>query len=108
VLRPSYGLAEHVVGVSTRVGASTEALVTSKRRYGNGQELMSVGTRWQENGVDLRVVDRDTLKEVEAGQEGEVWVHSRSVALGYWGLHELTAAVFKGKLASDTSGKVFH
>ena len=42
-------------------------------------------------GVDSRVVDPDTLKELAAGEVGEIITHGPQVFLGYWNKPEDTA-----------------
>ncbi|HTF96328.1 MAG TPA: amino acid adenylation domain-containing protein [Cellvibrio sp.] len=47
-------------------------------------------------GIDttIRIVDPKTLRECENNKVGEIWVKGPSVALGYWGNTDLTAASF--------------
>jgi long-chain acyl-CoA synthetase len=42
-------------------------------------------------GVEVRVVDVDTLTDVETGAVGEIWIRSRQNMKGYWRLPEATA-----------------
>ena len=44
--------------------------------------------------IDLRIVD-DTGQDVAAGQPGELWIRSPSLASGYWKKPEVTAEVFE-------------
>ena len=52
--------------------------------------------------TDARVVDPDTLKELPAGESGEIIVHGPQVFQGYWKRPEATAAAF-----IDFEGKRF-
>ncbi len=45
-------------------------------------------------GVDSRVVDPVTLKELPAGETGEIVTHGPMVFLGYWGHERATAEAF--------------
>ena len=45
-------------------------------------------------GVDARVVDPETLKEVTRGEPGEIVVHGPQVFQGYWNRPEASAAAF--------------
>jgi fatty-acyl-CoA synthase len=45
-------------------------------------------------GVDSRVVDPDTLRELPAGETGEIVTHGPMVFEGYWGHPEATKAAF--------------
>ena len=43
-------------------------------------------------GVELRIVDTDTLRDCEVGEVGEIWVRSKQVMKGYWKMPEETEA----------------
>ncbi|MFC8904705.1 AMP-binding protein, partial [Micromonospora sp. NPDC057140] len=65
-------------------------------------------------GVEVRLVSPQTGVDVPVGAEGEVWVRSPSVMLGYHGLPEVTAAALRdgwyrtGDLARrDADGNLF-
>ncbi|MEB4209239.1 AMP-binding protein [Mycobacterium sp. 94-17] len=92
VLRPSYGLAEATLYVSTReaghapqiVHFDSEELTTgrAKRRADEG------GTALVSYGVPrspmVRIVNPETGTECPPGMTGEIWVHGDNVATGYW------------------------
>jgi malonyl-CoA/methylmalonyl-CoA synthetase len=44
--------------------------------------------------LDVRVVDPDTLKDVEPGRVGEIWLKGPGVTPGYWGRPEETERAF--------------
>jgi long-chain acyl-CoA synthetase len=69
-------------------------------------------------GVDLRIVDPDTLAAVPQGEVGEIVVHAAQIMLGYWNHSQANAQCFiaidgkrflrTGDLASqDAEGYVF-
>ncbi len=45
-------------------------------------------------GVDSRIVDPDTLRELAPGETGEIVTHGPMVFKGYWGHEEATRAAF--------------
>uniref|UniRef100_A0A0G4F6Y5 Carrier domain-containing protein n=1 Tax=Chromera velia CCMP2878 TaxID=1169474 RepID=A0A0G4F6Y5_9ALVE len=59
-------------------------------------------------GVEVKVVDIQTMQDVPDGSEGEVWIKSESVGKGYLNKPEKSAetfnAVLKASFAKDTTG----
>ncbi len=72
---PCYGLAEATLLVTT-------VAPTVSRTFDEGREL--VAYRMPEH-ADVRVFDRETDTEVDAGQVGEIVVSGGSNGAGYWG-----------------------
>jgi acyl-CoA synthetase (AMP-forming)/AMP-acid ligase II/acyl carrier protein len=56
--------------------------------------------------TDIRIVDPNNLSQCLDNQVGEVWVHSSSVAQGYWNQEEKTVETFQAKLI-ETGSKNF-
>jgi long-chain acyl-CoA synthetase len=54
----------------------------------NRHRLRSCGTPGP--GVELRIVDPDTLEDVSTGAVGEIWVRSPQVMKGYWNNDDAT------------------
>ncbi|MGW5413549.1 fatty acyl-AMP ligase [Actinomadura geliboluensis] len=50
--------------------------------------------------LDVRIVDPDTRAERPEGRVGEIWVRGGSVARGYWGSAEESAATFRARTVS--------
>ena len=88
-LIPGYGLAEHTVLVTCEVGRglSTRADPSGTPRAACGAPVS-----------DFRVVNPDTMEEVELGQTGEIWLASLSCGSGYWDKPELSEATFRAEL----------
>ncbi len=42
-------------------------------------------------GVEVRIVDTDTLQDCEVGEVGEIWIRSKQVMKGYWNMPDETA-----------------
>jgi long-chain acyl-CoA synthetase len=72
-------------------GMSETASLGICNPYGR-PKLNSIGVPFID--VDVRIVDPDTLQDVERGKPGEIWVKSPYVMKGYWNSPEETAKVF--------------
>lgn len=103
---PSYGLAEHTVGVTFNGGTVKwfdRDLLENKnqvqelvRNHPDGIELVSSGA-WAED-VDLQIVCPDSLRACDSRHIGEIWVDSPSKAAGYWQMPEENERAFNAKI----------
>ncbi len=85
-----YGLTE-TTGVVTVLGPEDHDLGSA-----NKGRLRSCGKPF--TGIELRIVDSDTEKDVPVGEVGEIWIRSRQVMKGYWNMPEETAkSIVKGR-----------
>jgi long-chain fatty acid adenylyltransferase FadD28 len=111
VIRPSYGLAEATVYVSTReTGHAAQAVSfdptelaagrAQRSRTGSGTTLFSYGVPRE---PVVRIVDPDTRTECAAGTVGEIWVHGDNVAEGYWQKPEETEQTFGARLVAASA-----
>jgi long-chain fatty acid adenylase/transferase FadD26 len=111
-LRPSYGLAEAMVYVSSSAGRPPSAVRFDyeKLTAGHakpcgteqpGSELVSHGVP---RACTVRIVDPETRIENPAGKVGEIWVHGDNVAGGYWRNPELSERTFGGRLVNPSTG----
>lgn len=110
-LLPGYGLAEATLYVSgtpadlppTVLRADADALARGEVVQGDGpaQELAGSGVV---GGLDVRIVDPDSLAELPDGRVGEIWIRGESVALGYWNRPEETARTFGAVTAGGAGG----
>lgn len=108
-LRPSYGLAEATLCVTTSglgapavVGRYDRALleknVARKSTAASpAAELSGCGPSTTRGVV---IADPDSRAPVAEGGVGEIWVNSRSVAAGYWNKPELSEHTFRARLSS--------
>ena len=78
-----YGLTE-TTGVVTVLGPEDHDLSSV-----NKGRLRSCGKPF--TGIELRIVDSETAKDVPLGEVGEIWIRSRQVMKGYWNMPEETA-----------------
>ena len=58
-------------------------------------------------GLEVRIVDLETFKDVNPGQEGEIWLKGPAITPGYWQKPEETAGAFEnGWFRSGDLGKI--
>ncbi|QZT64986.1 AMP-binding protein [Mycolicibacterium austroafricanum] len=109
-MRPSYGLAEATVYVTSSAGGRAPTSVWfdyeklavghAERCDGSsGSEHIGLGVP---RSTTVRVVDPESCIENPAGKIGEVWLHGDHVAGGYWHNPQLTEQMFTGQLAEVT------
>src|SRR5262249_19582889 len=112
VIRPSYGLAEATVYVSTRAPGEPPKVVhfdseklpeghAKPLADGGGPPLVSYGVP---QSPTVRIVDPDSSAECPAGTVGEIWVHGDNVATGYWRKPHETERTFAGMLVAPSDG----
>lgn len=110
VFCPCYGLAEATLLVSLNneftkfpgLDVSSEALKLNKIAFDYHDEttkIINVGKMYQ----PTKIVDPNTLIELNENHIGEIWIHGDSVSSGYWNNKEETIKTFKAHIADDTS-----
>jgi amino acid adenylation domain-containing protein len=106
-LYPCYGLAEStlfVTGGEPGAGARIESLDAAALERGRAEpardprSLNLVGCGRNRSAQRLKIVDATTLRELPAGQVGEIWLCGESVAGGYWRRPEESAQTFGARL----------
>ena len=110
-IKPSYGLAEATLFVSTTPMDEAPKIVYVDREALNTGRFVEVAAD-APNGVAQAsagkvgvsewaiIVDADTATEVPDGQIGEVWLHGNNMGAGYWNRKEETQETFKNILKS--------
>jgi amino acid adenylation domain-containing protein len=63
------------------------------------RQLVSCGHPWLDQ--EVAIADPESRRRCGAGQVGEVWIAGPSVASGYWGREETTAAELHARLAGE-------
>jgi acyl-CoA synthetase (AMP-forming)/AMP-acid ligase II len=104
---PCYGLAEatvfvtgETVGPPRVVGLDRRSLEESGMAddvIDSGRAVVSVGTA--PPGLDVRVVDTQSLIECPPNMVGEIWVHGDSVCNEYWQQPEISELTFRARIA---------
>jgi fatty acid CoA ligase FadD32 len=113
-IKPSYGLAEATLFVSTTPAGQPPKIVTVDRDQLNGNHFIEVpedspAAVAQASAGKIGVaewaaiVDHETASEVPDGQIGEIWISGPNMGTGYWNKPEETIATFQNILKSRTS-----
>jgi acyl-CoA synthetase (AMP-forming)/AMP-acid ligase II len=111
-IRPSYGMAEATVYMTSRTAGGPPGIVhfdseklpagqASRCATGSGTPLVSYGDA---KSMAVRIVDPDTSRECPGGTVGEIWVHGDNVASGYWQKPDETDRTFGAKIADPAQG----
>lgn len=113
-IKPSYGLAEATLFVSTTPMDQAPTVIHVDRDELNKQRFVEVAADAPNAvaqvsagiiGVDewAVIVDPETASELPDGQIGEIWLHGNNMGIGYWGKEEETNDVFRNILKSRIS-----
>ncbi|GFG65749.1 long-chain-fatty-acid--AMP ligase FadD32 [Mycobacterium kubicae] len=113
-IKPSYGLAEATLFVSTTPMDEAPTIIHVDRDELNNQRFVEVPADAPNAvaqvsagviGVDewAVIVDPDTASELPDGHIGEIWLHGQNLGTGYWGKEAETSETFKNILKSRIS-----
>lgn len=113
-IKPSYGLAEATLFVSTTPMDQAPTVIHVDRAELNKQRFVEVPADAPNAvaqvsagviGVDewAVIVDPETASELPDGHIGEIWLHGNNMGIGYWGKEEETNQVFRNILKSRIS-----
>ena len=113
-IKPSYGLAEATLFVSTTPADQKPTVIHVDRDQLNSGHFVEVvadapnavaQVSAGKVGVDewAVIVDADTATELPDGQIGEIWLHGNNLGGGYWGKEEESAHTFRNILKSRIS-----
>lgn len=113
-IKPSYGLAEATLFVSTTPSSDEPTIVSVDRDALNTGTFVVVPDDSPKAvaqagagkiGVDewAVIVDAETATELPDGQIGEIWISGANMGTGYWGKPEETIETFQNTLKSRTS-----
>jgi acyl carrier protein len=119
VIFPTYGLAEHTVFVCS--GGKQRIKVWKEKLEAEGvvsvvddstpnvhdenaslSRLVGCGYPAHQN-VDVKIVDRESCRELPAGRVGEIWIDSPSKAAGYFGKEAETREDFHATMEGNNS-----
>ncbi|MHA0289610.1 long-chain-fatty-acid--AMP ligase FadD32 [Mycobacterium sp. C3-094] len=112
-IKPSYGLAEATLFVSTTPMNAEPRIIYVDRDELNNHRFVEVPEDSPKAVAQAGagkigvaewavIVDADTASELPDGQIGEVWISGQNMGTGYWGKPDETAATFQNILKSRT------
>jgi fatty acid CoA ligase FadD32 len=112
-IKPSYGLAEATLFVSTTPISAEPRIITVDRDELNNHRFVEVPEDSPKAVAQAGagkigvaewavIVDHDTATELPDGQIGEIWISGQNMGTGYWGKPEETQATFQNILKSRT------
>jgi fatty acid CoA ligase FadD32 len=113
-IKPSYGLAEATLFVSTTPMDAEPRIVHVDRDELNNHRFVEVPedspkavAQAGAGKVGIAewavVVDHDTATELPDGQIGEIWISGQNMGTGYWGKEQETRETFQNILKSRTN-----
>jgi fatty acid CoA ligase FadD32 len=113
-IKPSYGLAEATLFVSTTPMDEAPTIIHVERDALNNNRFVEVAADAPSAvaqasagkvGVDewAVIVDAETATELSDGQIGEIWLHGNNMGAGYWNREEETSEVFRNILKSRSN-----
>jgi fatty acid CoA ligase FadD32 len=113
-IKPSYGLAEATLFVSTTPASEEPKIITVDRDELNAGRFVEVPADSPKAvaqagagkvGLDewAVIVDPETASELPDGQVGEIWISGQNMGTGYWNKPEETRETFQNTLKSRTT-----
>ena len=113
--KPSYGIAEATLFVSTTAPAAEPSVLYFDRRQLETDRAVPVsataaGAVAHVGCGDIArsqwavIVDSDSGRELPDGRVGEIWLHGQNIGRGYWNRPAETAQTFRAHLGGVTAG----
>jgi fatty acid CoA ligase FadD32 len=113
-IKPSYGLAEATLFVSTTPMNAEPRIVDVDRDELNNHRFVQVPDDSPKAVAQAGagkigiaewavIIDHETATELPDGQIGEVWISGQNMGTGYWGKKDETVATFQNILKSRTN-----
>ena len=112
-IKPSYGLAEATLFVSTTPSSEEPKIIHVDRDALNSNSIVEVDADSPKAVAQASagkvgvsewavIVDAESATELPDGQIGEIWISGQNMGTGYWGKPEETIATFQNLLKSRT------
>ena len=94
-----YGLAEHVVGICWYHGYH----LSTPREDDENRYLAINHPRTSHHSIDVKIMNPDTMEEVDGDTTGKIWISSPSVCAGYYRKQELIEQTFQATIKNSTN-----
>ncbi|NVN51405.1 long-chain-fatty-acid--AMP ligase FadD32 [Mycolicibacterium hippocampi] len=113
-IKPSYGLAEATLFVSSTHIDDSPKIISVDREQLNNHRFVEVPPDSEKAVAQASagvvgvaewavIVDAESASELPDGQIGEIWISGQNMGTGYWGKPEETVSTFQNILKSRTS-----
>lgn len=113
-IKPSYGLAEATLFVSTTPASEEPKIINVDRDALNTGSIVEVDADSPKAVAQASagkvgvsewavIVDAESATELPDGQIGEIWISGQNMGTGYWGKPEATVETFQNTLKSRTT-----
>ncbi|MCH9668555.1 MAG: fadD32 [Actinomycetia bacterium] len=113
-IKPSYGLAEATLFVSSTDANASPKIITVDREQLNNHRFVEVPSDSPSAVAQASaglvgvaewavIVDAESASELPDGHIGEIWISGQNMGTGYWNKPEETVATFQNILKSRTS-----
>lgn len=104
-MRPAYGMAEVTLmatlscGIHRYLDADADALEQNRYLPATGRAVSLASSGAPAPGIEVRIVDPETVHVLPEGRVGEIWLRSESVAGGYHNRPQQTTDEFHAETA---------
>lgn len=113
-IKPSYGLAEATLFVSSTHFTESPKIISVDREQLNNHRFVEVPSDSEKAVAQASagivglaewavIVDAESASELPDGHIGEIWISGQNMGTGYWGKPEETVATFQNILKSRTN-----
>ena len=89
------------------INTSSKTELPAEEGFNKGQTLQLVSSGKPYQGCEVKIVDPESLVELDEQHVGEIWTCSASVAKGYKNKQQLTQHAFKARISQSEDNKQY-